>query len=194
MPPGPPSKKRSPREADGALVGLNDVIARVAASGLWSTRTRARLLRRAGVDIGRARILPGIRFIGDPNWLRIGTGVFINAELLVGANAPVTIGDDVSIGPRCTFVPTTHHLGPSTARAGATRAAPIQVGSGCWLGAGVTVLSGVTIGAGTVVAAGAVVVSDCDPDSLYGGVPAKLIRRLADEPALVDVAADSATA
>ena len=157
---------------------ITSFIAAVASSRVWSPTTRTRLLRRAGASIGRARVLAGIRFIGDPSVLSIGDGVFVNAELLVGANAPVTIGSGVRIGPRCALVPTTHELGPSSARAGATSAAPIVVGDGCWLGAGVTVLSGVTIGAGSVIAAGAVVTSDCEPDALYGGVPAKLLRRL----------------
>ena len=43
---------------------------------------------------------------------------------------------------------------------------------------GRTILSGVTVGAGAVIAAGAVVTADCEPDALYGGIPAKLLRRL----------------
>ena len=154
------------------------LLAAVASSRLWSPTMRTRLLRRAGTTIGRARVLPGIRFIGDPSVLSIGDDVFVNAELLVGANAPVTIGSGVRIGPRCTLVPTTHELGPSAARAGRIVAAPIVVGDGCWLGAGVTILSGITVGAGAVIAAGAVVTADCEPDALYGGIPAKLLRRL----------------
>lgn len=168
-------------------MSLRTTVARIAASGVWSTRTRARLLRSSGATIGRARILPGIRFIGDAGGLSVGDGVFINAELLVGANAPVTIGDGVSIGPRCALMPTTHEVGPATARAGDTRAAEVRIGTGCWLGAGVTVLSGVTVGAGTIVAAGAVVTEDCDENSVYGGVPARLIRRLDDTPASTEV-------
>lgn len=40
------------------------------------------------------------------------------------------------------------------------------------------VLPGCKIGAGTEVAAGAVATVDLDPNCLYGGVPAKLIKRL----------------
>ena len=58
------------------------------------------------------------------------------------------------------------------------RCAPITIGAGAWLGAGVTVLGGVTVGAGSVIAAGALVSGDTQPDGVYGGVPARLIRRL----------------
>lgn len=150
----------------------------VAAWPLWSPRMRGRLLSAAGVRCDRVRVYPGIRLLGSPRDLAVGAGSFLNAELLVGGNARVEVGARVRIGPRCALLPTTHELGPSEQRAGAVAAAPIRIGDGCWLGAGVTVLSGVSIGAGAVIAAGAVVVGDCEPDALYAGVPARLVRRL----------------
>lgn len=157
---------------------LRRFAAQVASWPIWSVRVRGRLLRLAGVGIRRSRVYAGIRFLGDPALFTVGEGSFLNAELLVGGNAAVVLGRHVSIGPRCAILPTTHELGPSAQRGGATIGSPIVIGDGAWLGAGVTVLSGVTIGAGAVIAAGAVVADDCDPDALYGGIPARLIRRL----------------
>ena len=56
--------------------------------------------------------------------------------------------------------------------------APIHIGKGVWIGANATVCSGVTIGDHAVVAAGAVVVKDVPADTVVGGVPAKVIKRL----------------
>ena len=42
-------------------------------------------------------------------------------------------------------------------------------------------LPGVKIKHGSVVAAGAVVTEDCEADTLYGGIPAKILRRLGEE-------------
>ena len=53
-----------------------------------------------------------------------------------------------------------------------------RVTIGAWLGARVVVLPGVTVGQGAVVGAGAVVTRDCKPDSVYAGVPARLVRAL----------------
>ncbi len=71
-----------------------------------------------------------------------------------------------------------HHVGSSAQRCGPGLTRPIRIGDGCWLGARVTVLGGVEIGAGSVVAAGALVNRSIPPNELWGGVPARLIRRL----------------
>lgn len=49
-----------------------------------------------------------------------------------------------------------------------------------WIGAGVTILDGVTIGEGAIIAAGAVVNRDVAPQTIMGGVPARLIRYRSD--------------
>jgi acetyltransferase-like isoleucine patch superfamily enzyme len=53
---------------------------------------------------------------------------------------------------------------------------PVVIEDDVWVGANVTILKGVTIGRGSVVAAGAVVTKSCEPYSIIGGVPAKLIK------------------
>lgn len=54
---------------------------------------------------------------------------------------------------------------------------PVVIEDDCWIGANVTILKGVRIGRGSVVAAGAVVTKSCEPYSIIGGVPAKLIKK-----------------
>jgi maltose O-acetyltransferase len=46
------------------------------------------------------------------------------------------------------------------------------------LGARVTVLPGVTVGSGCVIGASSLVTADTEPDCLYAGTPARLVRRL----------------
>lgn len=58
----------------------------------------------------------------------------------------------------------------------------IIIGNDVWIGNGVQILEGVTIGDGAIIAAGAVVTKDVEAYCIYGGVPAKFIKkRFSDE-------------
>jgi len=52
----------------------------------------------------------------------------------------------------------------------------VVIGSDVWIGDGVVVLPGVTIGNGSVVGANSVVNKDIEPYSIFGGIPAELLR------------------
>lgn len=53
----------------------------------------------------------------------------------------------------------------------------ISIGNDVWIGANVAILDGVTIGDGAIVAANALVNKDIEPYTIYGGVPAKAIKK-----------------
>jgi len=56
----------------------------------------------------------------------------------------------------------------------------IVVGNNVFIGANSSIMPGVTIGNNVVIAAGSVVTKDCEPDSVYGGVPAREIKTLSE--------------
>ncbi len=145
-------------------------------------RARARLYKAAGLTVGRGTLLAGpIQFgmTGNPcRNIKIGAGCFLNSPLFVDAAAPVTIGDNVSVGHHTVIITSGHALGTPEFRAGPLQTAPVTIEDGAWIAAGVTLLPGVTVGSGAVVAAGAVVTKNVAPNTLVGGIPAKLIRVL----------------
>jgi maltose O-acetyltransferase len=157
-----------------------DVWTTLAAGVIVPNAVRLWMLRRCGAKIGNSCIEPGARFLGGVN-LTVEDLVFINHGCLFDAPGQITIRRNAAIGPRVSFLTASHHLGSSESRAGTSYTQPIEVGIGCWIGADVTILPGVTIGGGCVVAAGAVVTDDCEPDTLYAGVPARAVRRLEDQ-------------
>lgn len=76
------------------------------------------------------------------------------------------------------MVTDSHEIGNEEKRAGTPYFPKISIGDGCWIGANSTILGGVNIGKGTIIGAGSLVNKDCEPNSLYAGVPAKLIKRI----------------
>lgn len=149
-----------------------------------SDRARRHLYRLAALRIGARSTIWGpitLRPLGSAANVDMGADVFINTDLRLGANAKISIGDRVAIGPRVSLETTTHGLIYRPGEGRGTNRAPITIEAEAWLGAGVIVTPGVTVGRGAVIAAGAVVVSDVEPMSLYGGVPAKKIRSLVNE-------------
>jgi acetyltransferase-like isoleucine patch superfamily enzyme len=54
----------------------------------------------------------------------------------------------------------------------------IHIGKNVWLGAGAIILPGVTVGENSIVAAGAVVTKDVPSNTIVGGVPARVIKKI----------------
>lgn len=108
----------------------------------------------------------------------IGARVFVNWNLTCLDVAPVTIGDDVQIGPNVQLLTATHPIDPEPRRAKWEAAQPIVIENNVWLGGGVIVCPGVTIGENTVVGAGAVVTKDLPANVVAVGSPARVIREI----------------
>ena len=106
----------------------------------------------------------------------VGERVFINMGCKFQDQGGIFIDDDALIGHNATLC-TLNHLPDPAQRAGMI-AKPIHIGKRVWLGANVTVLQGVTIGENAIVAAGAVVNRDVPPNTIVGGVPAKIIKEI----------------
>jgi acetyltransferase-like isoleucine patch superfamily enzyme len=124
----------------------------------------------------------------NPSQIFVGDNVYVACGCWVMAGAPVTMGEEVMLGPYCVIVSSDQKRQGLSFRFGETPLAPIEIRRGCWLGAHVTVVAGVIIGEGCLVAAGAVVVSDVPPSVMLGGVPGKVIKTLSDEATSVHVA------
>lgn len=184
---------RTLREEQGSFRGrlwLADLLTRPLPLGACG-RIRAAAYRACGLQIGPQTLIAGqlTLLCGEKACenLRTGRGCFINSHVFLDLAAPVTLGDGVSLGHHVVVITSSHALGPPEFRAGDLIALPVTIEAGVWIAAGVTLLPGVTVGRGAVVAAGAVVARDVPPNTLAGGVPAKVIRSL-DTPVLEGVA------
>lgn len=109
-------------------------------------------------------------------FIRMGKGVFINHACSFLDMGGITLEDDVLIGPKASLITENHPLDAANRRSLICK--PILVKRKAWIGAGAIILPGVTIGENAVVAAGAVVSKDVPDNTIVGGVPAKVIRKI----------------
>lgn len=152
---------------------------------VFSDKLRVRLLKLAGMNITGGCTIWGpltVRPLGGVANIEVGAGSFLNTETRFGVpHDKVTIGKQVSVGPRVMFETMSHSLAYDENGRRENNSAPIVVEDNVWIGAGAIITKGVVIKSGAVVAAGAVVTQDVDSDTLVGGIPAKLIKRNINE-------------
>lgn len=110
--------------------------------------------------------------------IKVGDNFFANAYCVMLDEAEVTFGDNVFIGPSCSFYTAGHPLNIEERNRGLEYARPIHVGSNVWFGGNVTVCPGVTIGDNTTIGAGSVVTRDIPSGVLAAGNPCRVIREL----------------
>ena len=93
---------------------------------------------------------------------------------------PVTIGSHVNLAQGITVTALNHNFENTNERIDLQGVTTKQVviNDDVWIGANAVILPGVTIGRHAVVAAGAVVTTDVPENTVVGGVPAKIIKRL----------------
>lgn len=106
----------------------------------------------------------------------VGERVFINMGCKFQDQGGIAIDEGALIGHNVVLATINHD--PNPARRGGMTCAPIHIGKNVWIGANATVLAGVSIGNGAIVAAGAVVTKDVEENTVVGGVPAKVIRKI----------------
>lgn len=112
------------------------------------------------------------------DFITLGNNFFANYNCKLVDGGQISFGDDVLVGPDCTFVTAVHPTDPERRRAGYQIFRPISVGSNVWFGTGVVVCPGVTIGDNCVIGAGSVVVKDIPANSVAAGSPCRVIRKV----------------
>lgn len=113
--------------------------------------------------------------------IHVGDDFLSNYNLTILDVAPVTIGNNVMIGPNVDIYTVNHPMTAQGRRDYLAKGFPVNIGNDVWIGGKVSIMPGVTIGNNVVIAAGAVVTKDVPDNVLVGGVPAKVIKTLETE-------------
>jgi acetyltransferase-like isoleucine patch superfamily enzyme len=144
-------------------------------------------LRDGRLEIGADTLLEPHVWLTAPDSarIRIGAGTFLNIAVMVAALELVEIGDHCMFANGC-FVTDANHRFDDLQRPvpwqGFSSRGPTRIGDNVWCGAGVVVTSGVTIGERCVIGANSVVTADLPPFSVAAGAPARIIRRIDEQP------------
>lgn len=129
-----------------------------------------------GQDINKTlRLVPPFHTDCGKN-IHIGENVFINSNCTMQDQGGVYIGDDVLIGHNVCLLTLNHGFEPE--KRAELHPSPIHIEDKVWIGSNATILPGVSIGKGAIVAAGAVVTRDVEENTIVGGVPARLIKKI----------------
>lgn len=136
-------------------------------------------------------------FVGAGSWLQvlpgpadgvaiaIGDGTSMAGSCVLSAARSIRVGRRVLMARNVYIADHMHaftDLGEAVLDQGIDRVAPVEIGDGAWLGQNVVVGPGVRIGRGAVVGANSVALSDIPDHSVAVGAPARVVRRLDEQP------------
>lgn len=120
--------------------------------------------------------------VGKNARLSIDDNAGINGSFVYCMNS-IHIGKYVHVGGGCRIYDTNFHnldwqarRNPQLNKEAAT--APVRIEDDVFIGSNCTICKGVTIGARSIVAAGSVVVKSIPEDEMWGGNPAKFIKKI----------------
>lgn len=115
--------------------------------------------------------------------LRIGDNSGMNG-VMIYCSHKIIIGNNVKIGGGTRISDSNHHSLDYINRRDFdqdmlhTKTGPISIGDDVFIGANCIINKGITIGDRSIVAAGSVVVKSIPEDEIWGGNPAKLIKKI----------------
>jgi acetyltransferase-like isoleucine patch superfamily enzyme len=129
------------------------------------------------MDNDKTSFLENNVYIGGGKHIKIGGNCHINENVFIQG---ATIGNHVMIAPNVAILNTTHNFSETSIpmiEQGNTDINNPIIEDDVWIGRNAIILPGVRIAKGSIIAASAVVNKDVPEFSIYGGVPAKLIRK-----------------
>lgn len=116
--------------------------------------------------------------------IKIGNNVIFNTDIHIGCINYIEIGDNCLFASRIYI--TDHQHGDTSEGMIAMIASkrpllskgPVIIEKNVWIGEGVVIMPGVTIGENSIIGANAVVTKSVSKNSVFAGIPAKLIKQL----------------
>ena len=158
-------------------------LAAIGAGSIVDASGRRGVKLARGAKIGRRSIVTtSSQMSKRGEGLEVGSSSGIGDYAHIGCSGGVTIGNDVIAGPYVTFHSQEHVTADieRPIRDQGTREAEIVIADNVWIGARAT-FAGSRVGTGSIVAAGSVVRGEFPPNSVIGGVPARILKNRGEQ-------------
>src|SRR5690606_1867982 len=118
--------------------------------------------------------------INYPHKLEVGDNVYFAKGVWLNALGGMVIEREVLLAPYVVISTLQHGFKNGSVWQGGSTFAPVIIKKGSWLAAHVSVKCGVVIEKGNLIGANSFVVSNTEEYGIYGGVPAKLLKKNTD--------------
>ena len=135
------------------------------------------LFKSAGKDVW---IEPDFRCEFGKN-ISIGNNVYINFGCVILDCGPVSIGNQVLIGPNVGIYDANHALDARERMDGALIPGTVSIGNRVWIGGNTIILPGVSIGDDAVIGAGSIVTHDIPSGVVAVGNPCRVLRKITEK-------------
>ena len=136
------------------------------------------LLNGIGYSLGKDTKVVGPIYCGAK--LKTGENCWFGKNLTIHGNGTIELGDNCDIAKNVTFLTGVHET-DSQEHTEEDQPCSVSVGTGSWIGPGATLGKNVTIGKGCMVLADSCVLKNMPDNTLVGGVPARIVRKLDEE-------------
>lgn len=145
-----------------------------------SNTSKIKIVDGGSIEIGNnVEIMDGVLILTYGGNIKIGDNCSINPYTIIYGHGNTIIGNDVLIAGQCMIIPNNHKFERKDIpiREQGNSRLPIEIEEDVWIGHGCTILEGIKIEKGAIIAAGSVVNKNVPKYSIYGGIPAKLLKK-----------------
>jgi acetyltransferase-like isoleucine patch superfamily enzyme len=134
---------------------------------------RCWMMQLIGFKLGPGSQLSEYLYVYDGRRFRAGANCCLGSFCRIWDFCPIIIGDNLLASHGLTLISGTHFSDFERT----TREGPITLGCNVWIGINVTIVGPCTVGDNVIIGANSLVLGDLESNCVYGGSPAKLIRK-----------------
>lgn len=130
-------------------------------------------------SIGRGVMLARNVSFGGLYNIEIGDNVSINQGCNLYGDFGITIGNDTKLSPYVQIYSANYKYSKKSIIGSlGLVGSKVNIGKGVWIGSGSVIVPGIAIGDGSIIAALSVVTKDVPENEVWGGVPARFIKKI----------------